>query len=100
MELEALDSGHWRTTRIEALADAVFAIAMTLLVLELKAPELPRTATAAEIWHGFGEHPAMFPSFFITFVLASLFWFFHHVSFHALKAIDGPLIAINLVFLM
>ena len=100
MDIENLNSSHWRTTRIEALADAIFAIAMTLLVLELKIPDLPRNASTAEILHGLGEHWTMFVAFFMTFFLAGTFWFMHHYSFHSLKAIDGGLSAINMMFLM
>jgi hypothetical protein len=39
--------------RIELLCDGILAIAMTLLVLELKVPELPRAATSAKILHQF-----------------------------------------------
>jgi uncharacterized membrane protein len=40
--------------RLEMLCDGVFAIAMTLLVLELKVPDLPRRAASAEILHALG----------------------------------------------
>src|SRR4051812_32073985 len=50
--------------RLEALADGVFAIAATLLVLEIKIPELPRDASMAMLRHALrGEVPVIF-SFF------------------------------------
>ena len=42
--------------RLEMLCDGIFCVAMTLLVLELKVPDLPRNAQPAEIWHGLREH--------------------------------------------
>src|ERR1051325_1886068 len=90
----------WNKARIEALSDGIFAIAMTLLVLEIKVPDLPRHSSASEVWRGIGEHGMIFFSFFITFLLSGLFWFWHHVSFHYIRRVDGVILAINLVFLM
>src|SRR6267142_2242245 len=51
----------WNKARLEMLSDGVFAIVMTLLVLELKVPELPRRAAASEVLHPFST--AMLGSF-------------------------------------
>jgi len=89
----------WSKARIEALSDGVFAIVMTLLVLELKVPHLPRDASAAEVLHGFQELGPIFFSYFVTFTLAGAFWFWHHHAFHELTHVNGPLFALNLAFL-
>jgi TMEM175 potassium channel family protein len=94
-----LDRTVWSTARTETLSDGVFAIVMTLLVLELKVPELPRDAPAADVWHGFKELGPIFFSYFTTFTLAGVFWFWHHRAFHELRHVEGPLFALNLVFL-
>jgi uncharacterized membrane protein len=94
-----VDRAVWSTARTETLSDGVFAIVMTLLVLELKVPELPRDAPAAEVWRGFRELGPIFFSYFTTFTLAGVFWFWHHRAFHELTRIDGPLFALNLAFL-
>jgi len=60
--------------RLEMLCDGIFAIAMTLLVLELKVPNLPRRAESAEIWHALREHALPFLGVALTFILASTFW--------------------------
>src|SRR5262245_21164349 len=93
------DRALWSTTRAEALSDGVFAIVMTLLVLELKVPQLPRDAPAADVWHGFLELGPVFFSYFVTFMLAGAFWFKHHQAFHEMTHINGPLFALNLGFL-
>jgi uncharacterized membrane protein len=94
-----VDRVLWSTTRIEALSDGVFAIVMTLLVLELKVPQLPRDASAAEVWHSVRELGPIFFSYFVTCTLAGVFWFWHHRAFHELTHVDGPLFALNLAFL-
>jgi len=86
--------------RIEMLCDGVFAIAMTLLVLELKVPDLPRPIAAADVWHVLGEHRLGFVAFTLSFMLAGAFWMQHHVLFHYLVRATRPLALLNLVFLM
>jgi uncharacterized membrane protein len=89
----------WTSNRVEALSDGVFAIVMTLLVLELKVPALPRDASAAEVWHGFEEIGPVFFSYFVTFAISGTFWFWHHQVFHQLRHVTGVLFALNLAFL-
>jgi len=94
------DASTWNKARLEALSDGIFAIAMTLLVLEIKVPDLPRHVPAHELWQAVLDHGFVFFSFLVTFLLAGLFWFWHHISFHYIHRVNGPILAINLVFLM
>lgn len=96
---DAHESSIWNRTRIEALSDAVFAIAMTLLVLELKVPELPHDTTAEVLLHDIRALVPRFFVFFLTFLWSGLFWVWHHRAFHELKRIDAALFGINLIFL-
>ena len=86
--------------RIEMLCDGIFAIAMTLLVLELKVPDLPRQAPPLEVWHAIGEHRLAFFAFALSFMLAGQFWMQHHVFFHYLAHATRSMALLNLVFLM
>ena len=86
--------------RIEALTDGTFAIAMTILVLELPAPLLFATASQ-------GEHPTsfidMWPDFYIYtlgFLVLGIYWTLHHYMFHYIKRSDGVLMWLNILFLM
>ena len=90
----------WNKARLEALSDGVFAIAMTLLVLEIKVPELDRHVDAATLWRAVRALWPLFFSFFLTFMLTSMFWVWHHVSLHCMRRVDGVIVAINLGFLM
>ena len=51
---------------------------MTLLVLELKVPELEKNPANREILEKLGSLGPQLFSFFLTFALAGLFWFLHH----------------------
>jgi len=87
-------------TRLEALSDGVFAIAMTLLVLELKIPELDRHAPLREVMHALVSLAPAVLSFVITFVLSGAFWYMHHVTLHSTKHVTRPIASINILFLM
>lgn len=87
-------------SRMEALTDGIFAIAMTLLVLELKVPELPKSAGPQELLHRIGEEgPAIF-SFLISFMYCGLLWIMHHLAMHFVRHLQIALVWLNLLFLM
>ncbi len=87
--------------RIEALSDAIFAFAMTLLVLDVKIPKVSGALvtqeflvqTLLDLW-------PKFLSFVMSFVILSLFWIAHHGYSHFLKRTDRTFLWINLLFLM
>jgi uncharacterized membrane protein len=89
----------WSRTRVEALSDAVFAIVMTLLVLELKIPELPRNTGSRELLQELRALAPRVAAYFLTFGWSGLYWVWHHRAFHELKRIDAALFGINLAFL-
>jgi uncharacterized membrane protein len=86
--------------RMEALTDGIFAIAMTLLVLELKVPDLAKTVSSAELLHKLGEEAPAFFSFLISFLYCGLLWFLHHMAMHFVKHVKLGLAWLNLLFLM
>jgi uncharacterized membrane protein len=94
------DSGHSATTRLEAFSDGVFAIAITLLVLEIRLPP------AAEIEHAGGLTHALFalwPSYagyVVSFVTVGIMWANHHEVIKLLTQADHGLIVWNLLLLM
>jgi uncharacterized membrane protein len=88
------------TTRVEAFSDGVFAIAITLLILELI------QALHSQNDHGLLQrcldHWQSFLSFFIGFVTIFVCWINHHVAFEYIKKVDTGLLWINgfLLFLV
>lgn len=88
------------TGRIEALTDGIFAIAMTLLVLELKVPELPKSIGSAELLHRLGEEMPAFFSFLVSFIYCGLLWILHHLAMHFIRHLKLVLVWLNLLFLM
>lgn len=87
-------AGHLEYDRVLFLSDAIFAIAITLLVLEIRVPSHPGNP-ASELHAAL---PHIF-SFGISFVVIGLFWMGHHSLSRYIAAFDRGLIAINLLFL-
>jgi uncharacterized membrane protein len=86
--------------RMEALTDGIFAIAMTLLVLELKIPDLPKTASTSELLQNIGHEGPAFFSFLVSFLYCGLLWALHHLAMHFVRHLQIVLVWLNLLFLM
>jgi uncharacterized membrane protein len=86
--------------RVEALTDGIFAIAMTLLVLELKVPELPKSIGSAELLQRLGEAMPGFFSFLVSFLYCGVLWILHHLAMHFVRHVQLVLVWLNLLFLM
>ena len=95
---ETLEEQAFDYARTVALSDGVFAIALTLLVLNIGVPEL-KSSEHSELGHRLIEHRQEFVSYAISFAVISVFWLRHHVFFRRLSRIDGRLTVINLAYL-
>lgn len=85
--------------RLEALADGVFAIAMTILILEVKVPELVDRRSSAEFLIHLRHSWPTLAAYFFSFFMLGLFWVWHHRLAAMLARLDTPLLALNLLFL-
>jgi uncharacterized membrane protein len=86
--------------RIEALSDGIFAIVMTLLILELHVPNLPPTAPNVEVTPALIALWPKFVSYLVTFVSLGVFWIGHHMMYHAVRRVDRTLLWLNIFFFM
>lgn len=83
------------TERIQFFSDAVFAIAMTLLVLEIRLPDVEGDLTWADI-------ASLWPQVFaygLSFAIIGINWVTHHRKFLVITRFDGRLMVINLFLL-
>jgi uncharacterized membrane protein len=84
--------------RLVLFSDAVVAIAMTLLALELP---VPHGETGEEVWRSFVQLlPDDFLTFTISFVVTAGFWHTHHRFFQRVDRADGTLSRLNLICLL
>ena len=86
--------------RLEALTDGVFAIVMTLLVLELSIPEIAQSSLDTELPRRLLELWPKLYSYVLSFLVLGILWTLHHRSFHSIKRSDNALVWLNIVFLM
>ena len=86
--------------RIVFFSDAVMAIAITLLAIDLKVPEIAASVAAAELPGALSELAPRFMSFIISFFVIGIYWMSHHRYFRFIKRYDGGLIVLNLLFLV
>jgi uncharacterized membrane protein len=86
--------------RTLTFTDGLFAIAMTLLVVDLAVPVLNDHGSVRELADALGDDTAKFTSFFISFAVIGRYWLAHHTYFSALARLDRGLIGLNLLYLV
>lgn len=85
--------------RLEALVDGIFAIAMTILVLEVKVPIIPNGRSPEELLVALQKDWLTIGAYFISFAFLGMFWVWHHRIAVKIKELDGVLLACSLFFL-
>ncbi|MEG3124359.1 TMEM175 family protein [Sphingomonas sp. GB1N7] len=80
-------------------SDAVFAIAMTLLVIEVRVPEV-HLRTDAALAQALVDQLPKYIGFVVSFMVVGRFWVGHHRTMGLLKGLNPRLVWINLLFLM
>lgn len=76
-------------TRLEAFSDGVFAIIITIMVLELKAPH-------GSDWQTLKTLLPTFTSYILSFLFAGIYWVNHHHLLHTVKKINSGIMWANL----
>jgi uncharacterized membrane protein len=87
-------------SRIEAFSDGVFAIVLTLLVLEIKVPILAEPASDAALLRALFEQLPVLASCIVSFFIIAIFWVSHHQFWHRLHHADWPLLWLNNIVLL
>lgn len=97
--------------RVAFLTDGIFAVVMTLLVLEISVPQISSSSSSShdaidtatvgtELLNGLFDLWPKLLSFAISFIMLAIFWVSHHRLFHYIKHVNRPLMWINFIFLM
>jgi uncharacterized membrane protein len=81
------------TSRLEAFSDGVFAIAITLLVLEIQVPEQLTLDALGDLW-------SSYLAYTVSFLLIGLIWANHHTMFEHIARTDRLLLFLNTLLLL
>jgi uncharacterized membrane protein len=84
------------TNRIEAFSDGIFAIAITLLILEIKVPAAGQGNLAAALLRQWPSYLA----FLLSFAFIGIMWMNHHRMFSHIKRSNDTLLLLNLLLLL
>ena len=84
--------------RLEALTDGILAVAMTLLVLDIKLDGSERIATDSHLIRHLLEVERTFSVYLVSFVVLGMYWISHTLQFHYVRRVDRGLLWISLVF--
>jgi uncharacterized membrane protein len=91
---------EFQLERMVLFSDAVFAIAITLLVIEIKIPELDhKTVTDQQLFNSLGHLIPKFIGFLVSFMLIGIYWSVHHRMFGYVTGYTRKLLLLNLFFL-
>jgi len=83
------------TGRVEAFSDGVFAIAITLLILEIKVPHFPGGATNAQVFRALVHLWPSYVAFLLSFFAILIMWINHHGLFRLIHRVDSPFLYTN-----
>lgn len=98
---EPVNKDRAETGRVEAFSDGVFAIAITLLVLELHPPTTTDgMERVAHLWHGLLTEWPQFAAYLTSFSIIGIMWVNHHSMFSTIVRSDRLLLFLNLLLLL
>lgn len=86
--------------RLIFFSDAVFAIAITLLVIEVHVPEIPHGSGDAAYWAGLARLVPNLVGYFVSFAVIGAFWMGHHRAFSLAGSFSQKIVGWNLMLLL
>jgi uncharacterized membrane protein len=85
-----------KKSRLESFSDGVLAIVITLLILNVKLPEVNNNNLGA----GLLELLPTVEVYMLSFLLIGMYWIFHHHTFSFVNEVDGIMTWLNILFLL
>lgn len=97
---ESEERQRFQLERFILFTDAVFAIAITLLIIEIKVPHIEGVYADEKLAHALLHQIPEWIGFLVSFSIIGLFWNAHHRMFGYVRSYDKRLIFLNFLFLM
>jgi len=82
-------------TRLETFCDGVFAIALTLLIIDIKVPASERISNTRELWLALGHLAPSIFAFVLSFAIILVTWVNHHRFFRSVNQSSGRFLYAN-----
>ncbi len=87
--------------RLEDLSDGVFAIVMTLIIVDIKIPQLSEKFTETDLFFKLVEQWPLVFSYFLSFAVLTMYWISRHVMFNGLvDKVNRTLLYLNMLYLL
>lgn len=100
VRLDSTPQNHFAIERLVFFSDAVFAIAITILVLDIRLPAGGNATSSRELLLALAGLWPKYLAFFISFSVIGLSWISHHRKFLYIQRVDFQLLTLNLLMLM
>lgn len=97
---DAPERDHFGMERLLFFSDAVFAIAITLLALEIRLPVSEEQLTNEELLQSLLSIWPKYLSYIVSFLVIGLFWIGHHRKFRFIQRYDSRLLQLNIILLL
>ncbi|ULH17082.1 DUF1211 domain-containing protein (plasmid) [Deinococcus sp. KNUC1210] len=98
--MPALNAFFKSSGRLEAFSDGVFAIAITLLILEIRVPSVEDASTPPLLWHALISRWPSYFAFLLSFGTIFVAWIGHHLMLQQVKVVTLSLVWTNALFLL
>jgi uncharacterized membrane protein len=96
--LGQLASEGMEKSRLEMLTDGILAVAMTILVLDIKVPPDDSILTEAHLIRHLLEVERTFTIYLISFIVLGMYWISHTLQFHYVRRVDRTMLWLSLLF--
>jgi len=91
---------YYEPGRLEAFSDGVFAIAITLLIIEIKVPHAGEVTAAGGLWPALWHLWPSYLAYLISFVTIGIMWANHHAISHYVRRVDRAYVLATIGLLM
>lgn len=84
-------------SRLEFLFDGIFAIAITLLVLDLRIPAIADRHSSAELARELARELPTFGSYLLSFLVLGMFWYRHNHSYRYIRRVTEAMLVLHML---
>jgi len=85
-------------TNLTNFSDAVMAIAITIIVLELQVPDVPTAEINAQLWSSLWNDSSVLIGYFVAFFILASYWKSYHKYMKYVKRVDDRFVTLNIFF--